>query len=46
MISFRKKYTLIIAATGGNKTAKIDKRILPNKSPMVNIYNDEQRRRN
>jgi hypothetical protein len=46
MISFRKEYTLIIAATGGNKIAKIDKRISPKRSTMVNIYNDEQQKRN
>jgi len=33
--------TLISAATGGNKIAKIDKRMFPRKSPMMNLYNEE-----
>jgi hypothetical protein len=36
-----KKHTLISAATGGKRIAKIDRSILPAKSPMINIYQQE-----
>jgi len=40
------KYTIKIAAAGGNKIAKIDKRILPRKSLMMNVYKRRVTERN
>jgi hypothetical protein len=44
MILIEKKFTLISAAIGGNKIAKIDKRILLPRSPMTNLYSEESQR--
>jgi hypothetical protein len=40
------KYTSKIAAAGGNKIAKIDKRIFPRKSLMMNVYKRRLTERN